>query len=84
MSWFSKFIYSKEEGWVFARTLVESLLGWLIANIGDVFNLFTIDSGTKTLIMGAVVLILTEVLSYIRSKAEGVKKEENTEEGENE
>lgn len=66
MKWF---LYGKSEGAILVRTLVEVLLGWLGANIGEIFNLFQLDSSVKGLIMGAVTVVITAVLSFIRQNA---------------
>lgn len=61
-----KFIHSKEEKWVMARTVVEALLGWIIANAADIMVEIPVNGKVKTLIAGLVVVITSEVLSAIR------------------
>lgn len=67
MKWF---LYGKSEGAILVRTLVEVLLGWFGANLGEIFDLFHLEDGVKGLVMGAVTVIITALLSWIR-KAKG-------------
>lgn len=63
MKWF---LYSKSEWAILIRTLIEVLLGWFGANLGEIFNLFNLDDGVKGLLMGAITVIVTALLSFIR------------------
>lgn len=55
-----------------ARTLVEVVLAWVIANIGDIFNLFEIDGSIKALVVSAFTVVFTALLGFISdNKSEG-------------
>jgi len=59
-------IYSKTESGIFWRSVIEAVLAYFIANIGDIFNLFTISPEAKTFIMGLAMVLLTRLLQYLR------------------
>ena len=56
-----------------ARTLVEVILAWIIANIGDIFKLFTIDGSLKALLVSALTVIFTALLGFINDNREKMK-----------
>lgn len=60
-----------------ARTLVEVVLAWVIANIGDILNLFVIDGSIKALIISGLTVLFTALLGFISDNA---KKETEDEE----
>ena len=62
MEWF---LHSGSTGARLVRTLVEVVLAWVIANIGDIFNLFEIDGSVKTLIVSAFTVVFTAALGFI-------------------
>ena len=67
MEWF---LHSGKTSARLVRTLVEVVLSWLIANIGDIFNLFKLDSSVKTLVVSAFIMILTAILGFISDNKE--------------
>lgn len=62
MEWF---LHSGSTGARLVRTLVEVVLAWIIANIGDIFNLFEIDGSVKALIVSAFTVVFTAALGFI-------------------
>lgn len=62
MEWF---LHSGSTGARLVRTLVEVVLAWVIANIGDIFNLFEIDGTVKTLVVSAFTVLFTALLGFI-------------------
>lgn len=62
MEWF---LHSGSTGARLVRTLVEVVLAWVIANIGDIFNLFEIDGSVKALIVSAFTVVFTAALGFI-------------------
>ena len=74
MEWF---LHSGSTGARLVRTLVEVVLAWVIANIGDIFNLFEIDGSVKALIVSAFTVVFTAALGFIsdnKLKEEGEEK----------
>lgn len=74
MEWF---LHSGSTGARLARTLVEVALSWIIANIGDILNLFTIDGTIKALIVSGLTVVFTAMLGFISDNSK--KEEENDE-----
>lgn len=62
MDWF---LHSGTAAARLVRTLVEVMLSWLIANLGDIFNLFTLDPTVKALIISGLTVIITAILGFI-------------------
>lgn len=62
MDWF---LHSGTAAARLVRTLVEVMLSWLIANLGDIFNLFTLDPTVKALIISGMTVIITAILGFI-------------------
>ena len=62
MEWF---LHSGSTGARLVRTLVEVVLAWVIANIGDIFNLFEIDGSVKALIVSGFTVVFTAALGFI-------------------
>jgi hypothetical protein len=62
MEWF---LHAGTVGARLARTLVEVLLSWIIANVGDIFNLFEIDGTVKTLVVSALTVLFTALLGFL-------------------
>lgn len=67
MEWF---FHSGSTGARLVRTLVEVALAWIIANIGDIFNLFTIDGTLKTLLVSCLTVLFTALLGFINDNRE--------------
>lgn len=62
MNWFLK------DGSTWARlvrTLAEVVLSWLIANLGDIFNLFTLEPTIKALLISFLTVVFTAVLGFV-------------------
>ena len=74
MEWF---LHNGGTGARLARTLVEVVLAWVIANIGDILNLFTVDGSIKALIVSGLTVLFTALLGFISDNA---KKETENEE----
>lgn len=62
MDWF---LHSGTAAARLVRTLVEVMLSWLIANLGDIFNLFTLDPTVKALIISGLTVLITAILGFI-------------------
>lgn len=62
MNWF---LHSGTAAARLVRTLVEVMLSWLIANLGDIFNLFTLDPTVKALIISGLTVLITAILGFI-------------------
>ena len=62
MDWF---LHSSTTGARLVRTLVEVLLSWLVANLGDIFGLFSIDPTVKALVISALTMLFTAILGFI-------------------
>ena len=52
------------------RTILEAVLGVLVANVDVLFSSFTIPVEYKTLIVGMVVAIISPVLAALKKKEE--------------
>lgn len=76
MDWF---LHSGTTGARLARTLVEVVLAWVIANIGDIFNLFEINGSIKTLIVSALTMVFTAFLGFISDNKKPDESEEEEE-----
>ena len=59
------------------RTLVEVALAWIVANIGDIFSLFSIDSSLKAILVSALTVIFTALLGFINDNREKMKDDSN-------
>jgi len=71
MNWF---LHSGTAAARLVRTLVEVVLSWLIANLGDIFNLFTLDPTVKALIISGLTVVITAILGFVndtRNKIDG-------------
>jgi VIT1/CCC1 family predicted Fe2+/Mn2+ transporter len=74
MDWF---LHSGTAAARLARTLVEVLLSWLIANLGDIFGLFVIDPTVKALVISALTMLFTAVLGFINDNRTKEEHDEN-------
>lgn len=72
MEWF---LHSSTTSGRLARTLVEVALSWLIANLGDIFGLFTMNATLKALLISGLTMVFTAILGFIHDNREG--KDEN-------
>ena len=70
------FLHSGTSAARLARTLVEVSLSFLLANIGDIFGLFTISPTVKGLIISFGTLILTAIIGFINDNKTPEKTEE--------
>ena len=62
MDWF---LHSGTAAARLARTLVEVALSWLIANLGDIFGLFSLNPTVKALIISGLTVLITAILGFI-------------------
>ena len=74
MNWF---LHDGGTGARLARTLVEVILAWVIANIGDIFNLFQIDGSIKALIVSAFTVVFTALLGFISDNKKEVASDDS-------
>ena len=50
-------------------------LSWLIANLGDIFKLFSLDPTVKALIISGLTVVITAVLGFINDNRQDHKPE---------
>lgn len=62
MDWF---LHSGTAAARLARTLVEVVLSWLIANIGDILGLFSLDPTIKALLISGLTVVFTAIIGFI-------------------
>lgn len=62
MDWF---LHSGTAAARLVRTLVEVVLSWLIANMGDIFGLFSLDPTVKALLISGLTVIITAIIGFI-------------------
>ena len=62
MNWF---LHSGTAAARLARTMVEVLLSWLIANLGDIFGLFSLEPTVKALLISGLTVLITAILGFI-------------------
>lgn len=62
MDWF---LHSGTAAARLVRTLVEVILSWLIANMGDIFGLFSLDPTVKALLISGLTVIITAIIGFI-------------------
>ena len=74
MDWF---LHSGTTAARLARTLVEVLLSWLIANLGDIFGLFSIDPTVKALVISALTMLFTACLGFINENRSKEDEDDN-------
>lgn len=77
MKFLNWFLTSGEASARLVRTLVEVMLSWLLANIGDVTGLFNLKATPKALLISAFTIIITAVIGFIN---DGKKVEQEEEE----
>jgi len=63
-----KFFKSNEWQWRLLRTIVQGVIGFLIANIDLLFANLTLDANTKAIIVGVVMAILSPIMAEIGNK----------------
>lgn len=62
-----KFLHSNEWQWRLARTVVQAVLGFVIANIDLITGSFSLDPTAKTLIVGLVMAVLSPIMAQLGS-----------------
>lgn len=68
--WFEWFLGSNDLTARLLRTIVEGVLGFLVANVDILFSGFSIPSEWKMIIMGVVVAVVSPILASLRQKSE--------------
>lgn len=63
-----KFFKSNEWQWRLLRTIVQGIIGFLIANIDLLFANFTMDANTKAIVVGVTMAILSPIMAEIGNK----------------
>ena len=63
-----KFFKSNEWQWRLLRTIVQGVIGFLIANIDLLFANFTMDANTKAIVVGVTMAILSPIMAEIGNK----------------
>lgn len=60
-----KFLQSNEWQFRLLRTIVQGIIGFLIANIDLLFANFSLDANTKAIIVGIVMAILSPIMAEL-------------------
>lgn len=60
-----KFFKSNEWQWRLLRTIVQGIIGFLIANIDLLFANFTLDANTKAIVVGITMAILSPIMAEL-------------------
>lgn len=68
-----KFFKSNEWQWRLLRTIVQGVIGFLIANIDLLIANLTLDANTKAIIVGVVMAILSPIMAEIGNKNTDIK-----------
>jgi len=63
-----KFFKSNEWQWRLLRTIVQGIIGFLIANIDLLFANFSMDANTKAIVVGVTMAILSPIMAEIGNK----------------
>ena len=63
-----KFFKSNEWQWRLLRTIVQGVIGFLIANIDLLFANFTMDANAKAIVVGVTMAILSPIMAEIGNK----------------
>lgn len=63
-----KFFKSNEWQWRLLRTIVQGVIGFLIANIDLLFANFSMDANTKAIVVGVTMAILSPIMAEIGNK----------------
>ena len=66
-----KFFTSNEWQYRLLRTIVQGVIGFLIANIDLIISNFTLDANAKAIIVGLVMAILSPIMAEIGKNSEG-------------
>ena len=66
-----KFFTSNEWQYRLLRTIVQGVIGFLIANIDLIISNFTLDANAKAIIVGLVMAILSPIMAEIGKHSEG-------------
>lgn len=67
-----KFFSSNEWQWRLCRTVVQSIIGFLLANVDVLFANLTLDANTKAIVVGITMAILSPIMAEL-----GKRNEEN-------
>lgn len=60
-----KFLNSNEWQWRLLRTIVQGVLGVLVANIDQILGYVVLDGSTRTLVVALVMAVLTPIMSEL-------------------
>ena len=60
-----KFLSSNEWQWRLLRTIVQGIIGFLIANIDILFANFQLDANTKAIVVGITMAILSPIMAEL-------------------
>lgn len=66
-----KFFNSNEWQYRLLRTIVQGVIGFLIANVDLIISNFTLDANAKAIIVGLVMAILSPIMAEIGKNSEG-------------
>lgn len=65
-----KFLKSNDTGWRLARTIVQGIIGVVIANIDVIIGTFTIDPTWKPIIVAGCMAVLSPIMAELGGKDE--------------
>lgn len=60
-----KFFNSNEWQWRLCRTVVQAIIGFLLANLDLLFANLTLDANTKAIVVGLTMAILSPIMAEI-------------------
>ena len=60
-----KFLSSNSWEWRLCRTVVQGIIGFLLANVDLLFANLTLDANTKAIIVGIVMAILSPIMAEL-------------------
>lgn len=60
-----KFFNSNEWQWRLCRTVVQAIIGFLLANADALFANLTLDANTKAIVVGLTMAILSPIMAEI-------------------
>lgn len=65
------FLTANTAGMRLARTILQAVIGVVIANIDYLVGTFSIDPGMKTVIVGLVMAVLSPIMKALGGEADG-------------
>lgn len=60
-----KFLTSNETKWRLLRTIVQGILGWVVANADTIAGYCVMDAAQRTMVVGLCMAVLSPIMSEI-------------------